>query len=147
MSTEQYIPKSVVVAEIERLRKNHRLDDRHGQGVLDGLHAIERFIDALEMKEVDLDKEIDREIETKWRGEYLFTSKFRESAKHFFELGLKAKNKITISQQRISVLKMEFWTGLQTFENSEMTLSDAYNQGINDILEELDIKAQKGEEV
>lgn len=48
---EQYISKSALVAEIERLRKNQRLDDRHGQGVLDGLHAIERFIDTLEVKE------------------------------------------------------------------------------------------------
>ena len=43
------IDKSALVAEIERLRKNQRLDDRHGQGVLDGLHAIERFIDTLEV--------------------------------------------------------------------------------------------------
>lgn len=46
---------------------------------------------TLEVKEVDLEKEIDKEIETRWRGEYLFTSKFRESARHFFELGLKAQ--------------------------------------------------------
>ena len=50
------------------------------------------FVDHLEVKEVDLDKEIDREIETRWRGEYLFTSKFRESAKHFFELGMTVGN-------------------------------------------------------
>ena len=47
---EQY---TALVAKIERLRKNQRLDDRHGQGVLDGLHAIERFIDSLEVKEVN----------------------------------------------------------------------------------------------
>jgi len=46
---------------------------------------------TLEVKEVDLEKEIDKEIETRWRGEYLFTSKFRESARHFFELGLNAQ--------------------------------------------------------
>ena len=50
---KQYILKSAVVAEIECLRKNQRLDDRHGQGVLDGLHAIERFLDTLEVKEVN----------------------------------------------------------------------------------------------
>ena len=50
-----------------------------------------RYDDTHEMKEVNLEKEIDIEIETRWRGEYLFTSKFRESAKHFFELGLKAQ--------------------------------------------------------
>lgn len=46
----QYVDKSALVAEIEYLRKNQRLDDRHGQGVLDGLHAIERFINTLEVK-------------------------------------------------------------------------------------------------
>ena len=45
----QYIDKDAVVAEIERLKKNQRLDDRHGQGVLDGIHAIEKFIDTLEV--------------------------------------------------------------------------------------------------
>ena len=56
------IDKSALVAEIERLRKNQRLDDRHGQGVLDGLHAIEKFIDTLEVKEVDLNNEYIEEI-------------------------------------------------------------------------------------
>lgn len=42
-------------------------------------------------KEVDLNKEIEKEIETRWYGEYLSTEKFKESAKHFFELGLKVK--------------------------------------------------------
>ena len=50
------IDKDTLIAEIERLRKNQRLDDRHGQGVLDGLHAIERFLNTLEVKEVDLNE-------------------------------------------------------------------------------------------
>ena len=40
-----------------------------------------------EQPEVDLKKEIDRELDTRWKGEYLSTSKFRESARHFYELG------------------------------------------------------------
>ena len=48
-------------------------------------------LDSLEVKEMDLEKEIDRELEIRWRGEYIYTKKFRESAKHFFELGLKAQ--------------------------------------------------------
>ena len=43
------IDKDKIVAEIERLRKNQMLGDRHDQGVLDGLHAIEKFIDTLEV--------------------------------------------------------------------------------------------------
>ena len=41
------------------------------------------------VKEVDLEKEIDEELQRIWYGEYLNTDKFSESAKHFFELGLK----------------------------------------------------------
>ena len=52
---EQYIPKSAVIAKIERLRKYQRLDDRHDQGVLDGLHSIEKYIDTLEVKEIGVD--------------------------------------------------------------------------------------------
>lgn len=52
------IDKEKIVAEIERLRKYQRLDDRHDQGVLDGLHAIEKFIDTLEVKEVDLKQKL-----------------------------------------------------------------------------------------
>ena len=44
-----------------------------------------------EQPEVDLKKEIDRELDTRWKGEYLSTSKFRESARHFFNLGLNAR--------------------------------------------------------
>ena len=52
---DQYIDKAAIVAEIERLRKYQRLDDRHGQGVLDGLHAMKKLLDTLEVKDVDLD--------------------------------------------------------------------------------------------
>lgn len=55
-----------------------------------GIEDVESLVENLE---IDLEKEIDKEIETRWKGEYLFTSKFRESAKYFFELGLKAKGK------------------------------------------------------
>ena len=57
------------------------------------LQSILSFIASLqqEQPEVDLKKEIDRELDTRWKGEYLSTSKFRESARHFYELGLNAK--------------------------------------------------------
>ena len=43
------------------------------------------------MKKVDLEKEIEKELDENWYGEYIDLEKFRESAKHFFELGLKAQ--------------------------------------------------------
>lgn len=58
---------------------------------VDLLDEIKKAVEILEVKEVDLEKEIDIELDTRWRGEYLYTRKFRESAKHFFELGLKAQ--------------------------------------------------------
>lgn len=120
---------------------------------------IKEEIDTLEVKEVDLEKELDKFYGMYRKDGQTFSledneecvdwkvdcnPKFEKSfARHFFELGLKAQNKITsLQQQRISVMKMEFWTGLQTFDESEMTLSDAYNQGVDDILEELGLKTK-----
>ena len=60
---------------------------------LRGNEEVLSLIDSLqqEQQEVDLKKEIDRELDTRWKGEYLSTSKFRESARHFYELGLNAR--------------------------------------------------------
>ncbi len=44
-------------------------------------------IKTIENKEVDLQEEIDKELHENWYGEYINLEKFRESAKHFFELG------------------------------------------------------------
>ena len=83
------IYKDAVVAEMERIR---RIEVTNNDVAYNGaLDEIRFFLETLEVKEIDLEKEIDKEIETRWRGEYLFTSKFRESAKHFFELGLKTQ--------------------------------------------------------
>ena len=162
---EHLIDKDALVAEIERL-KNTSLEYGYStmQKVLAdsgkdiSLGQLQNFINTIDVKEVNLEKEIKNEIDEYWYdNDYgaiqrhggtitMEVSDVKEIAKHFFELGLKAQNKITpLQQQRISVMKMEFWTGLQTFNESEMTLSDAYNKGIEDVLEELELKAQKEE--
>lgn len=93
----QYIDKSAVVAEIEKLQESIQktaVDDRISEknaGMYRACVILKDFLDSLGVKEVDLNREIEKEIETRWRGEYLFTTKFKESAKHFFELGLKAQ--------------------------------------------------------
>lgn len=99
----QYINKATIVAEIkERMdRGNEMAASYSGGSEHDYLCRVKEsvykdllsFLDTLEVKEVDLDREIEREIETRWRGEYLFTTKFKESAKHFFELGLNTEIK------------------------------------------------------
>lgn len=98
---EQYVSKSAIIAEIKKRRdaalmRQQNLESIGQDSVINEMVANElknilSFINTIEPKEVDLDKEIEKEIETRWRGEYLFTTKFKESAKHFFELGLKAK--------------------------------------------------------
>lgn len=152
----QYIPKSVLVAEIEKLKGKISDGSSYCNGWQHALRMLQLSLGTLEVKEVDLEKHLKEDIEdvlfdldgvaVKGATHYLTVEDVKDIAKHFFELGLKAQNKITpLQQQRISVLKMEFWTGLQTFEETEMTLSDAYNQGVDDILEELGLKVQKGE--
>ena len=87
------IDKAALVAELERIEHETNYEPFTGEvlGKRCACKSLLSFLDTHEVKEVDLEKEIDKEIETRWRGEYLFTSKFRESAKHFFELGLKVQ--------------------------------------------------------
>jgi len=44
-----------------------------------------------ETRQQKLEEEIDKELYEEWYGEYINHEKFRKSAKHFFELGLKSK--------------------------------------------------------
>lgn len=86
-----YIPADKLIAEIERLSATeyggNTLGDDVANGALD--YVLEEIIPSLqqEQPEVDLEKEIDRELDTRWKGEYLSTSKFRESARHFAKWG------------------------------------------------------------
>ena len=100
---EQYISKSALVAEIEK-----RIDDLYdllpnaskvengmitiseacNTGKYTALESFRRYIDTIEVKEVDLKNEID-EHWCEWAKEDGFHS--IDFAKHFFELGLKAQ--------------------------------------------------------
>ena len=80
---EQYIPKSAVVAEIERLVNNY-------DKALDyeaALEDVRNFLDTLEVKEVDL-KKVYRDYINCDNGHTKF-----EIAVHFFELGMQVSNK------------------------------------------------------
>jgi hypothetical protein len=97
------IDKDVLVAEIRR-----RIDCCYKMcaGDLDFLqksypehyYSIETYkeilsiIDALEVKEVDLKKEIANQYESNYE-EYLTYEEFADIAKHFFELGMQVSNK------------------------------------------------------
>ena len=100
------IDKDALVAEIERLRdealtRQHNLE-RIGQvtsideQVAFNLNKVLSFIDTLEVKEVDLEKEIDNYLLTYWNEEReKFLHPFlKKMCVHFFELGITASNKV-----------------------------------------------------
>ena len=80
---EQYIPKSVLVAEIERLAC-----PEHGS-LCDKLLE---FLDSLEVKEVDLEKEYEEFVVNDPVYNKLVNGIVGKAiAKHFYELGIKAQ--------------------------------------------------------
>jgi hypothetical protein len=83
----ELIDKSAVVAEIERL--SAYLDSLHEQKIIEKILSI---IDTLEVKEMDLDRAIDKWIDdAAITHEDCSVTDVISTAKHFFELGLKAK--------------------------------------------------------
>ena len=86
----QYINKAALVAEIEKRKdiyKRHRLFSRK-----DECDEILSFLDTLEVKEVDINKEISQFIDTNFEKATIgHKLSLRRVAKHFFELGLKAQ--------------------------------------------------------
>lgn len=105
----QYIDKAAVVAEIERQQRKlcllSQLDNvelRRDAAIQNGVYySFLSFINTLEVKEVDLEKEIGTYISDNFFGSQtlgFFSNRTKEEpndrdivlcAKHFFELGLK----------------------------------------------------------
>jgi hypothetical protein len=86
------IDKDVLVAEIERriqCYSKNGCEPNSGKWV--ELISIKHFINTLEVKEVNLEEEIElikgdyAQVDVAWNNDFDFI------AKHFFELGLKAK--------------------------------------------------------
>ena len=96
----QLIDKFAVMAEIERIiadnkkdieRASHKNLEDYFEGYEDALVLFkEKFLDTLEVKEVDLDKELDSMITPELKFHKALPSLF-DVAKHFFELGLKTQ--------------------------------------------------------
>jgi len=99
---EQYISKSVLVAEIEKrwrslANKNYKANGKYDIEI-STLLSIKSFLDTIEVKEVDLEEEINH-----WQGCEAFPEGVNitplpkamdiveRTAKHFFELGLKTQ--------------------------------------------------------
>ena len=82
----QYIDKSALVAEIERLYAYFYC--LHERRIIE---TILSNIDTLEVKEVDFETEWKKYFEHKGN---LATVNVKDLAKHFFELGMQVSNKI-----------------------------------------------------
>ena len=97
------IDKSALVAEIERRINEinldtiedwrYRLQREHDIEVMKNILSL---INTLEVKEVDLEKEIDNYLLTYWNEEReKFLHPFlKKMCVHFFELGITASNKV-----------------------------------------------------
>jgi len=104
---KQYIDKDALVAEIEKKLKNVNLNyisagshpsatdtnKKLQDGISKDLQSLLSFINTLEVKEVDLEKETDKWYNTKASKEFenVFYGDIEKCAQYFFELGLKAQ--------------------------------------------------------
>lgn len=103
-----YIDEDALVAEIERqqrklcvLSQSKEVELGKNAAIQNGVYcSLLSFIDTLEVKEVDLEKELIEWHKEHFKkdgtfigmsGFYLTNNSQRDIAKHFFELGLKAK--------------------------------------------------------
>ena len=104
---EQYIKKSTLVAEIEKKIMQYEVAFNNpsfasyeasliAKGKYRKLLDIRQFLDTLEVKEVDVNKEIDNYLLTYWNEEReKFLHPFlKKMCVHFFKLGIIASNKV-----------------------------------------------------
>lgn len=134
---EQYIPKSVLVAEIDKEIK-HIYAGREYVGIpLDeenrvyGLQIAKGIINTLEMKEEDLEKEISEYFVE--HSDEFFSEKYKLIAKHFFELGLKAQRK-SISIQNVDDILKE--SGVDPDSKVAKMFKESYYAAIDKLLEQ-----------
>ena len=82
----EFIDKDKVIAEIERVLSSYDLNE-----ITSGRYALVNlrdFINTLEVKEVDLEKELGKYLDGN-DIEFSYQIKLLDFAKHFYELGLK----------------------------------------------------------
>mgnify|MGYP006908816109 CR=1 FL=1 len=94
----QYIDKSALVAEIEERiaeYKDMKIDSSYYEGMVASLEFFrDEFINTLEVKEVDLDDYYHKFLDKEWFNAThvrTMSEMMAFTAKHFFELGLKAQ--------------------------------------------------------
>lgn len=88
---EKYISKDAVVAEIERRIQFFTEESRiSNSDIVIALFGLKSFLDTLEVKKVDLEKEVNQYFEKTWPFEE-DDEDIIAFAEYFFELGLKIK--------------------------------------------------------
>lgn len=88
---EKYISKDAVVAEIERRIQFFTEESRiSNSDIVIALFGLKSFLDTLEVKKVDLEKEVNQYFEKTWPFEET-DEDIIAFAEYFFELGLKIK--------------------------------------------------------
>ena len=101
---EQYISKSAVAAEIKKMEKHSKRKAKeavdvywqiHFDGWVTACRSIMSFLDTLEVKEVDLEKEYEEfVVDDPILGNFITNDTMgMELAKYFFKLGLNTAKK------------------------------------------------------
>ena len=91
---KQYISKDALVAEIERRKQTwQHQDQQYVNGGKDVCDYLLGFLDTLEVKEIDFEKEFDNYAKDITACDVQFEpfTHLYECAKYFFELGLKTQ--------------------------------------------------------
>ena len=95
----QYIDKAALLSEIDRQNIGYNVDGKHSVEY-NTTRKILNIIDNLEVKEVDLEHEVEsywKQCDMTWcRDAYSMThirNMLSDIAKHFYELGMVASNK------------------------------------------------------
>ena len=142
----QYIDKSVLVAEIEKRKRRNVLNEGAFEEDID----ILSFINTLEVKEVDLDAELEHYKEEQ-NIRYEEDINMFEFAKHFFELGLRVNgyhqaekdNELTWEDMReLYIIFADVDVGIELCKTDIQAETIGYYQ---EVLKRF--KAYKGEEV
>lgn len=146
----KFIPLDAVLAEINRLiaelvEKGE--NTMFEQGRISAFEDAKLFLDTLEMKEVEIEKEL-----IEWHKEhfqksgtfigmsgfYLTNSSQMELAKHFFELGLSVSNSTKVAIPDIDDVLKE--NGVNPYSKEAKIIKESYFMAIEKL-------AQKGEKV
>ena len=143
----QYISKSDLVAEIEKRRNKNARNKLNIAAAFEDNYLLS-FLDTIEVKEVDLEKEIElikgdyEQVDVAWNNDFDFI------AKHFYELGLQARiNKELVEEVYSHIDSIKDTADRMTsgnFMHNRAAIKFSANT-IAKVLELIGLKAQKRE--